>query len=129
MGIYRNSQLFFSHDSTWFLKNRLLGFGPNTLSGRKTKVLGDPHLYHHLSYLNISFGKNWRVKKDLKNIFSETSGQLMPQTEDFWTGQGTVSGWHVREISQSRQSHVPSEAPLVSNTAETLLSLFMAVDM
>ena len=36
----------------------------------------------------------------------------MPQTEDFWTGQGTVSGWHVMEISQSRQSHVPSEASL-----------------
>lgn len=53
----------------------------------------------------------------------------MPQTEDFWTGQGTVSGWHVRK-SVSRQSHVPSEAPLVSNTSETLLSTFEeAVDM
>lgn len=63
MGIYRNLQLFFSHDSTWFLKNRLLGFGPNTLSGRKTKVLGDPHLYHHLSYLDISFQEKLKSEK------------------------------------------------------------------
>lgn len=63
MGVYRNLQLFFSHDSTWFLKNRLLGFGPNALSGRKMEVLGAPHLYHHLSYLNISFQEKMKSEK------------------------------------------------------------------
>lgn len=63
MGIYRNLQLFFSHDSTWFLKNRLLGFGLNALSERKMEVLGDPHLYHHLSYLDISFQEKLKSEK------------------------------------------------------------------
>lgn len=63
MGIYRNLQLFFSHDSIWFLKNRLSGFGPNALPGRKMEVLGDPHLYHHLSYLDISFQEKMKSEK------------------------------------------------------------------
>lgn len=69
MGIYRNlCSCFLVMILLWFLKNRLLGFGPNTLSGRKTKVLGDPHLYHHLSYSYFLSGKTEGEKGPGKHI-------------------------------------------------------------
>lgn len=109
---------FFNHNSTGFLKIRWLGFGLNMhyLEERWGKYW-EIHTYITTKIIWIfHFRQKWRVKKDLKNILWAVRVAADQDRRWNWTYHEIVFQWHVREISQGRQTMSHQKHLCISNT-------------